>query len=108
MQVVVNIDEDTYKDIKSGKIYTSVRDVPQESVVAIANGTLLPKRYNVDTLLQKATDEAFVQCKQFNERFSKDWNEGFNDGMFHTLTIIKDIIKADKAESEGEIPDVKV
>ena len=50
----------------------------------------------VEDLLQKATDEVFVQCKQFNERFSNDWNEGFNDGMFHTLTIIKEIIKADR------------
>ena len=45
MQVVIDIDEDTYKDIKNGKIYTSVRDVPQESVVAIANGTPLPKEH---------------------------------------------------------------
>lgn len=42
MQIVIDIDEDTYKDIKRGKIYTSVRDVPQESVLAIANGTPLP------------------------------------------------------------------
>ena len=63
---------------------------------AIRKGTPLPKGHDVDTLLQKATDEIFVQCKQFNENFSKDWNEGFNDGMFHTLTIIKEIIKADK------------
>lgn len=43
MRIVIDIDEDTYKDIKRGKIYTSVRDVPQESVVAIANGIPLPK-----------------------------------------------------------------
>ena len=43
----------------------------------------------------------YLLCKQFNENFSKDWNEGFNDGMFHTLTIIKEIIKADK-EVENE------
>lgn len=46
MQIVIEIDEDTYKDIKKGKIYTSVRDVPQESVLAIANGTPLPKGHN--------------------------------------------------------------
>jgi hypothetical protein len=43
MQLVINIDEDTYKDIKKGKVYSSIRDVPQESVLAIANGTPLPK-----------------------------------------------------------------
>lgn len=43
IEVVIKIDEDTYKDIKKGKIYSSVRDVPQESVLAIANGTPLRK-----------------------------------------------------------------
>ena len=43
MQIVIDIDEDTYKDIKKGKVYSSVRDVPQESVLAIANGTPLPE-----------------------------------------------------------------
>lgn len=43
MQIVINIDEETYNDIKKGKIYSSFRDVPLESVNAIANGTLLPK-----------------------------------------------------------------
>jgi hypothetical protein len=43
MQLVIDIDEDTYKDIKKGKVYSSIRDVPQESVLAIANGTPLPK-----------------------------------------------------------------
>jgi hypothetical protein len=43
MQIVIDIDENTYKDIKKGKVYSSIRDVPQESVLAIANGTPLPK-----------------------------------------------------------------
>lgn len=62
MQVVVNIDEDTYKDIKSGKIYTSVRDVPQESIVAIANGTPLSKGYgrliSADSLIKAIEDKS--------------------------------------------------
>lgn len=41
MQIVIEIDEETYDDIKQGKIYSSCRDVPLESVVAIANGTPL-------------------------------------------------------------------
>ena len=37
--------------------------------------------------------EAFRQSEQNNENFSHDWNEGFNDGMFHTLTIIRECFK---------------
>ena len=43
MQILIEIDEEIYNDIKQGKIYKSYHDVPQESVVAIANGTPLPK-----------------------------------------------------------------
>ena len=43
MQIVIEIDKETYIDIKKGKIYSSIRDVPQESVKAIANGTVLPE-----------------------------------------------------------------
>ena len=41
MELVINIDDETYNDIKKGKIYSSFRDVPLESVNAIANGTPL-------------------------------------------------------------------
>lgn len=44
MQIVINIDDDTYNDIKKGKIYSSFRDVPLESVNAIANGTPLDEK----------------------------------------------------------------
>ena len=58
MQIVINIDEDTYKDIIKGKVYSSMRDVPQESVLAIANGTPLPKGHgrliDADALMQLA------------------------------------------------------
>ena len=43
MRLVIDIDDKTYADIKKGIIYSSIRDVPQESVVAIANGIPLPK-----------------------------------------------------------------
>ena len=43
IELVIKIDENTYNDIKNGKIYSSVRDVPQESVNAIANGIPLEK-----------------------------------------------------------------
>ena len=45
MKIVIKIDDDTYKDIKEGKIYSSMRDVPQEAVLAIANSTPLPEHH---------------------------------------------------------------
>ena len=60
MQIVIKIDEKTYADIKKGKIYSSYRDVPQESVLAIANGTPLPKGHgrliDADALTEKAPE----------------------------------------------------
>lgn len=53
MQIVVNIDEETYNDIKKGKIYSSFRDVPQESVNAIANGIPLPKECDIQRIIPK-------------------------------------------------------
>lgn len=43
VKLVVDIDKDTYKEIKRGKIYSSSHDVPLESVLAIANGISLSK-----------------------------------------------------------------
>lgn len=43
MQLIIDIDDETYNDIKKGKIYSSFRDVPLESVNAIANGIPLDK-----------------------------------------------------------------
>lgn len=71
---------------------------------------------NADTMLDKlmrvvqngiplddVKAEVFRQSEQNNENFSHDWNEGFNDGMFHTLTIIGDyFMHIGKAESEEE------
>ena len=74
MQIVIDIDEDTYKDIKKGKVYSSMRDVPQESVLAIANGTPLPKGHGrlidadaLQTEMEKDVRKAmsFVDLKDF-------------------------------------------
>lgn len=43
MRLVVKIDDKTYNDIKKGKVYNSIYDIPQESVLAIANGIPIPK-----------------------------------------------------------------
>lgn len=43
MRVLVEIDNEIYRDIKSGKVYSSYREVPYEAVLAIANGMPLPE-----------------------------------------------------------------
>lgn len=43
MKIEIDIDEKIYSDIKKGKVYSSIYDVPLEAVLAIANGTPLPK-----------------------------------------------------------------
>ena len=82
MQVVIDIDEETYADIKKGKVYSSYRDVPQESVLAIANGTPLPKGHG----------------RLFDER---DIVSGNYEVIGNRIYELEPIIKADKAESEG-------
>lgn len=59
MKLLVEIDEVTYKDIKKGKVYSSFRDVPQESVLAIANGIPLPDNATneIETIIRRYTDE---------------------------------------------------
>ena len=54
---------------------------------AVANGTPF------DSVIEDIKTEVFRQSEQNNENFSHDWNEGFNDGMFHTLTIIRECFK---------------
>jgi len=75
MKIVINIDDDTYKDIKKGKIYSSVRDVPQEAVLAIANGTPLPKGHGRlkdvdwidDNCLDYRTDDDGSWCYKWKD-----------------------------------------
>lgn len=43
VELVIKLNEKTYNDIKDGKVYSSVRDVPQESILAIANGIPITK-----------------------------------------------------------------
>ena len=92
MELIVNIDEETYKDIKKGKVYSSFRDVPQESVLAIANGTLLPKGHG--RLIILSEDE--VKREQVPLNFScQNWISEV--GLLNATVAI---IEAD-TESEG-------
>ena len=89
MQVVIDIDEDTYKDIKRGKIYTSVRDVPQESVVAIANGKPLPKGHG--RLIDASNLMTVTDYDGENEKTYVPYSE---------IEEAPTIIEADKEEKE--------
>ena len=85
VELVIKLDEDTYKDIKRGKIYTSVRDVPQESVVAIANGVLLPKGHG------RIMDEKDILDTENNDGGWYDLTD-----MPEYIAGVKAIVEADK------------
>ena len=70
MKLVVEIDEATYKDITKGKGYSSFRDVPQESVLAIANG--IP--------LDEPLDEKELKLKRWIEKDIEMLNEIIESG----------------------------
>ena len=104
MQIVIDIDEDTYKEIKRGKIYTSVRDVPQESVVAIANGTPLPEHHGRLGDLDKLYTEMNNGIKAGLHEDGYE-NYGHINDMDDCLECVKyaDVsIETDKAESEEQ------
>lgn len=91
MKIVIDMDEDTYKDIKSGKIYTSVRDVPQESVAAIANGTPLPKGCGRLIILDEA------KAKMYFTKFSFSLQNWISE-----VDISKATLKVIEADEEVE------
>lgn len=84
MKLVIEIDEDTYKDIKKGKVYSSVRDVPQESVVAIANGKPL------NELLDEIRAEIIEKAKG-------TMNDTRAEGLYMALNIV-DKYKAESGD----------
>ena len=81
MKLVVEIDKETYKDIKKGKVYSSFRDVPQESVLAIANGTPIPDNATVCDIEQ-------IRAEIEQSRYGL-----VNDGLDLALKIIDKYMK---------------
>lgn len=93
MQIVIDIDGVTYADIKKGKIYSSYRDVPQESVSAIAKGTPLPKGHGrlIDAdWLKFALHNFFYGLKRPVEE----------EDIQRYIDVAPTIIEADKAGEE--------
>jgi len=79
-------------------------EIPKTMYENVQNGTYcgtLYKELKNGIPLDDVKAEVFRQSKQTNETFSPEWNDGFNDGMFHTLTIIRDYFKH-IAESEDK------
>ena len=95
MDILIKIDEELYYNIKGGKIYSSYIDVPYESVVAIANGILLPKGHGDLIDKKDLLSEAYTVS---------DWagNE-LNIIDRTTVETANVIIKADKINYEEEL-----
>lgn len=107
MQIVIDIDEDTYKDIKRGKIYTSVRDVPQESVVAIANGTPMAEQKAIlDKIIAEIWEEAewaYADFDDYKEAVLEAEPDELPDDEFrYGLHRAVEIINKYKAETKIE------
>ena len=81
MKLIIDIPEEALKEMKTEE-FISIESL-DTAIECIKNG--IP--------LDDVKVEIFRQSEQNNEKFSHDWNEGFNDGMFHTLTIIRECIK---------------
>ena len=102
MQIVIEIDEYTYKDIKNGKAYSSYRDVPQESILAIADGTPLPKGHG------RLIDGDKLFSDMENGIYAGLYEEGYEhyghilnmDDCLDEVKAADTIIPADKEESE--------
>ena len=104
MELVVKIDDDTYKDIKKGKVYTSFRDVPQEAVLAIANGTPLPKGHGRLGDLDAVMDDINRSIEAMtNIGIMVDgeylWGK-LNDAIYNAPTIIEADKEVQDADSD--------
>ena len=95
MELIVNIDDETYNDIKKGKIYSSFRDVPLESVNAIANGVPLPKGHGrvIDYGYVVDAIDDWINAEEYNYTNATDY-------LRNRIRNVPTIIEADKAESE--------
>ena len=40
--------------------------------------------------VDEVESKVFEQAGTINERFSADWNKGFDDGMFHTVSMMRE------------------
>lgn len=83
IQLIVKISENTYNDIKKGKIYSSIYDVPQESVAAIKNGIPLPEGCDIQRIIPKRVDVQkwiFTECP--NPNCHRDLSTHHGDGYY--------------------------
>ena len=102
MKILIDIDEDTYNDIKKGKIYSSFRDVPLESVNAIANGVPLSKRHG-----RLIDADAFIKTLEDASSRQK-YKELLIDDFLTVDDVFKAIIESlqNKGLAEGDSPTI--
>lgn len=99
VKLIIEIDENTYKDIKKGKVYSSMRDVPQESVLAIAHGIPLD---DVKAEIEKT--------KRFHIGTFEDDNPidyGIVEGFDKAIAILDNIGKTESEEKTNDDNDTQ-
>ena len=102
MRLVIDIDDKTYAEIKKGIIYSSIRDVPLESVVAIANGTPLPKGHGRLIDADKALDYFTTNMNWVDEEDNRIDNSAERKAIFKEyFDGVSTILEADM-NREGE------
>jgi hypothetical protein len=103
MKLVIEIEDKIYNDIKHGKIYSSIYDVPMESVLAIANGTPLPKGHgrlgDLDALEKEIVNG--IKAGNYEEGYETFAHINDMDDCVECVKYADTIIEADVEESEG-------
>ena len=90
LKLIIEIDENTYKDTKKGKVYSSMRDVPQESVLAIAHGIPLD---DVKAEIEKQIERDFAFAE--TETLKVPCHYGIANGLQNAIRFIDNIWKGD-------------
>lgn len=90
VKLIIEIPKETYEDLKSGKIYSSLCEAPQGLVEGIRNGTPL------DSV------KAEIKEKYREAEFMNEFIDGCNHTIGEVLEILDSIGKGDKEEHRDE------
>ena len=100
MQIVIDIDEDTYRYMQSRCMYQNKGDKGlskfEEAGVAIKNGTPLPKGHG--RLISEPTEEEIAKTIGGKNDFA----DCIREAVKTVFANVQTIIDADKAESEDK------
>lgn len=112
VRLIIEIDSRTYNDIKVGRIYSSLRDVPQESVLAIAHGIPLDSNseraevqayfdgeaYGWEQGRKALLDDVKAEIKTFTITEKSEYDIGFNDAVLKCFNILNSIDKESEVQ----------